>query len=105
MSEIQYEAVIGLEVHVQAETRSKMFTRVARGFGEPPNTLTDPVVLGLPGALPSVVSTVLLWIRAATSYPAPTVLLQGAVAPLTGERRGQGDGEGFFGGVWTGCGL
>ena len=52
MSEIQYEAVIGLEVHVQAETRSKMFTRVARGFGEPPNTLTDPVVLGLPGALP-----------------------------------------------------
>ncbi|HLP03547.1 MAG TPA: Asp-tRNA(Asn)/Glu-tRNA(Gln) amidotransferase subunit GatB [Opitutaceae bacterium] len=47
-----YEAVIGLEVHVQLKTRSKMFTRVAAGFGEPPNTLTDPVVLALPGTLP-----------------------------------------------------
>jgi aspartyl-tRNA(Asn)/glutamyl-tRNA(Gln) amidotransferase subunit B len=49
---MNYEAVIGLEVHVQVKTRSKMFTRVATGFGEPPNTLTDPVVLALPGALP-----------------------------------------------------
>ena len=49
---MEYEAVIGLEVHVQVDTKSKMFTRVGRGFGEPPNTLTDPVVLGLPGALP-----------------------------------------------------
>lgn len=48
----EYEAVIGLEVHVQIRTRSKMFTRVPTGFGEPPNTLVDPVVLGLPGALP-----------------------------------------------------
>lgn len=47
-----FEAVIGLEVHVQLRTRSKMFTRVPTGFGEPPNTLTDPVILGLPGALP-----------------------------------------------------
>jgi aspartyl-tRNA(Asn)/glutamyl-tRNA(Gln) amidotransferase subunit B len=47
-----YEAVIGLEVHVQVKTRSKMFTRVAAGYGEPPNTLTDPVVLALPGVLP-----------------------------------------------------
>ena len=47
-----YEAVIGLEVHVQVKTRSKMFTRVAAGYGQPPNTLTDPVVLALPGALP-----------------------------------------------------
>jgi aspartyl-tRNA(Asn)/glutamyl-tRNA(Gln) amidotransferase subunit B len=49
---MNYEAVIGLEVHVQVRTRSKMFTRVATGFGEPPNTLTDPVVLALPGTLP-----------------------------------------------------
>jgi aspartyl-tRNA(Asn)/glutamyl-tRNA(Gln) amidotransferase subunit B len=49
---MNYEAVIGLEVHVQVKTRSKMFTRVATGYGAPPNTLTDPVVLGLPGALP-----------------------------------------------------
>lgn len=47
-----FEPVIGLEVHVQVRTRSKMFTRVAAGYGEPPNTLTDPVVLALPGALP-----------------------------------------------------
>ena len=47
-----YEAVIGLEVHVQVRTESKMFSRVAAGYGHPPNTLTDPVVLALPGALP-----------------------------------------------------
>lgn len=47
-----FEAVIGLEVHVQIKTASKMFTRVATGYGEPPNTLTDPTILALPGALP-----------------------------------------------------
>jgi aspartyl-tRNA(Asn)/glutamyl-tRNA(Gln) amidotransferase subunit B len=54
-----YEAVIGLEVHVQVKTCSKMFTRVAAGYGEPPNTLTDPVVLALPGALPVMNKTAL----------------------------------------------
>ena len=49
---MNYEAVIGLEVHVQIKTQSKMFTRVAAGYGHEPNTLTDPVVLALPGALP-----------------------------------------------------
>ena len=52
LESMNYEAVIGLEVHVQVKTRSKMFTRVAAGYGEPPNTLTDPVVLALPGVLP-----------------------------------------------------
>jgi len=47
-----YEAVIGLEVHVQLRTRSKMFTRVPTGYAQPENTLTDPTVLALPGALP-----------------------------------------------------
>jgi aspartyl-tRNA(Asn)/glutamyl-tRNA(Gln) amidotransferase subunit B len=47
-----YEAVIGLEVHVQIKTHSKVFTRVGAGFGHEPNTLTDPVVLALPGTLP-----------------------------------------------------
>ena len=47
-----YEAVIGLEVHVQIRTNSKVFSRVAAGYGQPENTLTDPVVLALPGALP-----------------------------------------------------
>lgn len=49
---MNYEAVIGLEVHVQIKTCSKMFTRVAAGYGEPENTLADPTVLALPGALP-----------------------------------------------------
>ncbi|HWA84758.1 MAG TPA: Asp-tRNA(Asn)/Glu-tRNA(Gln) amidotransferase subunit GatB [Opitutus sp.] len=49
---MNYEAVIGLEVHVQIKTRSKMFTRAAAGYGFDPNTLTDPVVLALPGTLP-----------------------------------------------------
>jgi aspartyl-tRNA(Asn)/glutamyl-tRNA(Gln) amidotransferase subunit B len=49
---MKFEAVIGLEVHVQLRTASKMFTRVAAGYGEPENTLVDPVVLALPGALP-----------------------------------------------------
>lgn len=52
MTKITYEAVIGLEVHVQIKTKSKIFTRVAAGFGHEPNTLTDPVVLALPGTLP-----------------------------------------------------
>jgi aspartyl-tRNA(Asn)/glutamyl-tRNA(Gln) amidotransferase subunit B len=51
-SAASYEAVIGLEVHVQVKTRSKIFTRVAAGYGHEPNTLTDPVVLALPGTLP-----------------------------------------------------
>ncbi len=49
---MKYEAVIGLEVHIQLKTRTKMFTRAAAGYGHEPNTLTDPVVLALPGALP-----------------------------------------------------
>jgi aspartyl-tRNA(Asn)/glutamyl-tRNA(Gln) amidotransferase subunit B len=49
---VNYEPVIGLEVHVQLKTRSKMFTRAAAGYGFPENTLTDPVVLALPGTLP-----------------------------------------------------
>jgi len=49
---MNYEAVIGLEVHIQIKTHSKVFTRVAAGYGQPANTLTDPVVLALPGTLP-----------------------------------------------------
>ena len=49
---MKYEAIIGLEVHVQIKTHSKMFSRVAAGYGQPANTLTDPVVLALPGVLP-----------------------------------------------------
>lgn len=47
-----YEAVIGLEIHVQIKTRTKMFTAAPYQYGAAPNTLTDAVVLGLPGTLP-----------------------------------------------------
>jgi aspartyl-tRNA(Asn)/glutamyl-tRNA(Gln) amidotransferase subunit B len=47
-----WETIVGLEVHVQLKTRTKMFCRCATGFGEPPNTLTCPVCLGHPGSLP-----------------------------------------------------
>jgi aspartyl-tRNA(Asn)/glutamyl-tRNA(Gln) amidotransferase subunit B len=49
-----YEAVIGLEIHVQLSTRTKMFCACELSFGEPPNTRTCPVCLALPGALPVV---------------------------------------------------
>ena len=48
----KYEPVIGLEVHVQLKTRTKIFSHSTHAFGELPNSQTDPVVLGLPGALP-----------------------------------------------------
>lgn len=49
---MEYEAVIGLETHVQLKTRSKMWCGCAIGFGAPPNTNVCPVCLGLPGVLP-----------------------------------------------------
>jgi aspartyl-tRNA(Asn)/glutamyl-tRNA(Gln) amidotransferase subunit B len=47
-----YEAVIGLEIHVQLATRTKMFCGCELSFGQPPNTRTCAVCLGLPGSLP-----------------------------------------------------
>jgi len=49
---MEYEAVIGLETHVQLKTRSKMWCGCANAFGAPPNTNVCPVCLGLPGVLP-----------------------------------------------------
>jgi aspartyl-tRNA(Asn)/glutamyl-tRNA(Gln) amidotransferase subunit B len=50
----EYEPVIGLEIHVQLQTRTKMFCGCELSFGDPPNVHTCPVCLGLPGALPVI---------------------------------------------------
>ena len=52
MTESPYTIIIGLEVHVQLLTESKMFCGCGTKFGEPPNTQTCPVCIGMPGSLP-----------------------------------------------------
>ena len=47
-----YEAVIGIECHVELKTKTKMFCGCANEFGGEPNTKVCPVCLGLPGTLP-----------------------------------------------------
>ncbi len=52
MSDDPYEIIIGLEVHVQLATKTKLFCRCRTTFGAPPNTQTCPVCIGMPGSLP-----------------------------------------------------
>ncbi len=52
MSSQPYTIVIGLEVHVQLATRTKLFCRCSTWFGAPPNTQTCPICIGMPGTLP-----------------------------------------------------
>src|SRR6202022_2498593 len=52
MEELPYRIVIGLEVHVQLLTRTKLFCGCSTQFGLPPNTATCPVIIGMPGVLP-----------------------------------------------------
>ena len=65
----RYEAVIGLEVHVQLKTASKVFCACSTCFGDPPNSNVCPVCLGLPGSLPVLNRRALeLAIRAALAF-------------------------------------
>ena len=48
----KYEVVIGLEVHAQLKTKSKIFAPDTNEFGQEPNSLTSPITLGMPGVLP-----------------------------------------------------
>lgn len=52
MSDPTYDIVIGLEVHVQLQTKTKLFCRCSTQFGAEPNTQTCPVCIGMPGSLP-----------------------------------------------------
>ena len=49
---MEFESVIGLEVHAQLKTKTKIFCGCSTEFGSPPNTHTCPVCLGMPGVLP-----------------------------------------------------
>ncbi len=74
-SKVQYEAVIGLEVHAQLLTESKIFCGCSTRFGEAPNSQTCPVCLGMPGVLPVLN-------RKAVEYAIRTALaVQGTIAP------------------------
>jgi len=57
----EWEPVVGLEIHVQLKTRTKMFCRCENGFGPSPNTQTCPVCLAFPGALPTPNETAVEW--------------------------------------------
>jgi aspartyl-tRNA(Asn)/glutamyl-tRNA(Gln) amidotransferase subunit B len=48
----KYEVVIGLEVHAQLKTKTKIFAPDRNEFGQEPNSLTSPITLGMPGVLP-----------------------------------------------------
>jgi aspartyl-tRNA(Asn)/glutamyl-tRNA(Gln) amidotransferase subunit B len=68
---MEYEAVIGLEVHAQLLTRSKMFCHCSAAFGGEPNTQTCPICTGMPGVLPVIN-------REAVSFAIKTALALGA---------------------------
>ncbi|MDD5458247.1 MAG: Asp-tRNA(Asn)/Glu-tRNA(Gln) amidotransferase subunit GatB [Phycisphaerae bacterium] len=52
MSDVKYKVIVGLEIHVQLATRTKMFCGCALSFGEEPNSRVCPVCMGMPGSLP-----------------------------------------------------
>jgi len=58
---VTWETIVGLEIHVQLKTRTKMFCRCAAGFGAGENTQTCPVCLGFPGALPVINRRAIEW--------------------------------------------
>jgi aspartyl-tRNA(Asn)/glutamyl-tRNA(Gln) amidotransferase subunit B len=58
---VEWEPVVGLEIHVQLKTRTKMFCRCENGFGTSPNRQTCPVCLAFPGALPTPNETAVEW--------------------------------------------
>ncbi len=73
----EYELIVGLEVHVQLATQSKLFCACSTRFGAPPNTQTCPVCIGMPGVLPVMNR------RAFELALRTAVALDARIAPLT----------------------
>ena len=74
---MKYDVVIGLEVHVQIKTNSKMFCSCPNTYGEEPNLLTCPVCMGYPGAMPSpnyvaIKKTVMTGMMIGCEIPSPS---------------------------------
>src|SRR6476620_1566121 len=65
MAELPYRIVVGLEVHVQLLTKSKLFCGCSTKFGAPPNSQVCPVCLGMPGVLPVMNRRAFDWARCA----------------------------------------
>src|SRR5438128_12679906 len=80
----EFEIVIGLEIHVQLLTASKMFCACPVTFGAPPNTLICPVCVGVPGSLPVL-------IRKAVDLGLRTVRALGCPAQPTSQLHRQND--------------
>ena len=75
---MEFEPVIGLEVHAQLKTKTKIFCACSTSFGAPPNTHTCPVCLGMPGVLPVLNKKVVdytLRMALATGVP-PSIVLR-----------------------------
>ena len=75
-----WEMVVGLEVHVELDTATKLFSGSPNRFGDDPNTHIDPVTLGLPGALP------VLNRKAASARPARLNAQKSSVRSTKGNR-------------------